>query len=973
MKQGFYISKALAVVFVFLAVIGIVIIISLAVVCSEEKAKNVGNAVTPIQSIRPSTSTTLWTTPSTAMMSTSQPKKTWNHIRLPMTLIPEFYNVTLWPRLTQPINGMYIFTGNSTVRFTCKEATNLILIHCNMLNLTLFDGHHAILTGGDGANPPAIINSWWEKDTQYLVLQLQGELQAGKSYSLFTEFTGELADDLAGFYRSEYTEDGEKRIIATTQMQPTDARKAFPCFDEPALKARFSFTVIHEPQFLALSNSPLAETKELIIEGITWTVSKFEETEIMSTYLTAFIVCDFASIEVVEENILVRIWARKEAIYKGHGNYSLKTAASILKYLEAYYNISYPLPKSDQIAVPDFNFFAMENWGLLVYHENGLLLDPNGSSTQNKENIAFILAHELAHQWFGNLVTMKWWNDLWLNEGFATYVQYLGVDFVEPSWSIKDLFVVYEVHYVFGVDALPYSRPLSAKEEEINTLEDINGVIDAITYSKGAAVLRMLSSFLTEDLFRKGLSSYLKAFQFRNTVYLDLWNHLQQAVNEQQSIQLPTSISDIMNRWTRQMGFPLVTFNTTSGEISQKHFLLDQKAIVRRTSEYNYTWHIPVSWMKSGILQPLGWLLNKSETKPELKVTGAEWVLANINVTGYYRVNYDMQNWERLLSQLQRDHSIIPINNRAQIISDAFSLAQAEYIPITLALNTTRYLSKDTEYIPWISALANLKHFFLMFDRSEVYGPMQAYLRKQVHQLYEHFENSTENFKEIPSALTAQYSQRVAVWIACEYGLKKCRDLSSGLYKQWMDKPSANPIHPNLRSLIYCSAIASGGVEVWDFGWKMFRNTTFTAESDRLRYALSCAKEPWLLNRYLEYSLNQEYIRKQDSISTISYIASNVVGQSLVWDFIRSRWETLFNKYGSSFFLFSHIINKVSERFASESELRQLEQFKKDNEHIGFGVAAPTMTLALERTRSNIKWVNKNKQEVLKWFQEASE
>uniref|UniRef100_A0A8C4XGK5 Aminopeptidase n=1 Tax=Erpetoichthys calabaricus TaxID=27687 RepID=A0A8C4XGK5_ERPCA len=959
MKQGFYISKALAVVFVFLAVIGIVIIISLAVVCSEEKAKNVGNAVTPIQSIRPSTSTTLWTTPSTAMMSTSQPKKTWNHIRLPMTLIPEFYNVTLWPRLTQPINGMYIFTGNSTVRFTCKEATNLILIHCNMLNLTLFDGHHAILTGGDGANPPAIINSWWEKDTQYLVLQLQGELQAGKSYSLFTEFTGELADDLAGFYRSEYTEDGEKRIIATTQMQPTDARKAFPCFDEPALKARFSFTVIHEPQFLALSNSPLAE-------GITWTVSKFEETEIMSTYLTAFIVCDFASIEVVEENILVRIWARKEAIYKGHGNYSLKTAASILKYLEAYYNISYPLPKSDQIAVPDFNFFAMENWGLLVYHENGLLLDPNGSSTQNKENIAFILAHELAHQWFGNLVTMKWWNDLWLNEGFATYVQYLGVDFVEPSWSIKDLFVVYEVHYVFGVDALPYSRPLSAKEEEINTLEDINGVIDAITYSK-------VQSFAS-------LNNKNKIFQcwvgWCLTAPPDWVRLLAQAVNEQQSIQLPTSISDIMNRWTRQMGFPLVTFNTTSGEISQKHFLLDQKAIVRRTSEYNYTWHIPVSWMKSGILQPLGWLLNKS----------AEWVLANINVTGYYRVNYDMQNWERLLSQLQRDHSVsagvqvIFGIDQTRAINKILRL-DAQYIPITLALNTTRYLSKDTEYIPWISALANLKHFFLMFDRSEVYGPMQAYLRKQVHQLYEHFENSTENFKEIPSALTAQYSQRVAVWIACEYGLKKCRDLSSGLYKQWMDKPSANPIHPNLRSLIYCSAIASGGVEMWDFGWKMFRNTTFTAESDRLRYALSCAKEPWLLNRYLEYSLNQEYIRKQDSISTISYIASNVVGQSLVgtsFDPVGKLCSINYNKfafgrYGSSFFLFSHIINKVSERFASESELRQLEQFKKDNEHIGFGVAAPTMTLALERTRSNIKWVNKNKQEVLKWFQEASE
>ncbi|XP_041081686.1 aminopeptidase Ey-like [Polyodon spathula] len=957
MGKGFYISKTLAVVGILLAAASIATIIALAVVYSDEKAKNI-ESVTPT---KPSS-----TAPTKPSSTTSPPQNPWNRVRLPDSLKPLEYSVELWPRLT-PTEGLYTFTGKSVVIFECVKATNLILIHSKKLNLTA----PAELYGSAGSTPPAITNSWMEKATEFLVIQLQSNLEAGKTYSLSTKFVGELADDLAGFYRSEYMEDGVKKIVATTQMQATDARKSFPCFDEPAMKARFNITLIHDPDRVALSNSPVQATTQEILKGKLMNITTFQPTAKMSTYLLAFIVSDFKFIKSMSDNVLIRIWARQKAINERQGDYAMNVTGPILKYFESYYNTTYPLPKSDQIALPDFNAGAMENWGLITYRETALLYDPHISSTSNKERIVTVIAHELAHQWFGNLVTVRWWNDLWLNEGFASYVEYLGADYAEPSWNIKDLIVLNDVHRVFAVDALASSHPLSSREDEINTPAEISELFDSISYSKGASVLRMLSEFLTEDVFVEGLRTYLKEFQYSNTVYQDLWAHLQMAV-ESSTIVLPHKVADIMNRWTLQMGFPVVTINTTTGLVTQNHFLVDPDSVVNRTSPFNYIWYVPISWTKLGNAQPQYWLDKTTDTNANMKTVGVEWLLANINCTGYFRVNYDKENWNRLLHQMETNHIVIPVINRAQLIDDAFNLARARYIPTTLALDTTKYLSKDTEYMPWESSIDNLGYFSLMFDRTEVNGPMQAYLRKQVTPLFDYYEVITANWTVLPPGHTEQYNQINAVSVACKNGVKKCQELASSLYQEWMDNPSVNPIQPNLRTSIYCSAISTGGAAEWDFGWEMFKNATIATEADKLRSALSCATQPWILNRYLEYSLQADKIRKQDATSTIVYIAGNVVGQSLAWDFIRSQWQTIYNQYGGGSFSFSNLINGVTQRFSSEFELKQLEQFQKDNAEVGFGSGTRALEQALERTRANIKWQSENKASVLDWFKRES-
>ncbi|KAI1235300.1 hypothetical protein IHE44_0002943 [Lamprotornis superbus] len=869
---------------------------------------------------------------------------------------PESYEVSLQPFLTPDANNMYIFKGNSSVVFVCEEATNLILIHSNKLNYTMQGSFHATLQAEDGGAAPAISRTWLETTTQYLVVQLSAPLQQGRRYRLSSSFTGELADDLAGFYRSEYTdESGTRQVVATTQMQPADARKAFPCFDEPAMKANFTVTLIHPTDYEAISNMPVKNTKQQVIDGVTWSVTEFDTTPRMSTYLLAFIVSKFSHVDRNSSGTLIRIWGRPKAIREGQGDYALNVTGHILTFFEGHYNTAYPLPKSDQVGLPDFNAGAMENWGLVTYRENSLLFDDNFSSISNKERVVTVIAHELAHQWFGNLVTLRWWNDLWLNEGFASYVEYLGANVAEFEWNIKDLMVLNELHDVMATDALASSHPLSFREEEINTPAQISEVFDSIAYSKGASVLRMLSSFLSENIFKEGLQSYLHTFSYNNTVYTDLWVHLQEAAKKN-NVQLPDSISNIMDRWTLQMGFPVVTVNTLNGTVSQKHFLLDPTSSVDRPSDFNYVWIVPITWMTgnsqgssnywltgvSGIVCPghewgscchlccrgtaWGSQGGSAATNNDFKISSS-WLLLNLNVTGYFRVNYNQENWDQLLNQLGTDQTVIPVINRAQIIDDAFNLARAKYINVTLALNTTLFLSRETEYMPWQAALTNLKYFQQMFDRSELFGDMSRYIRNQVTPLFEYYQNITNNWQDRPSGLMAQYNEINAISTACSYGVTECQKLAANYLQQWKNT-SINPVPPNLRSAIYCSMVATGGEDAWDFIWQKFQNASVVSEADKLRTALSCSPHPWILNRYLQYTLDPTKIRRQDATSTINSIASNVVGQPL------------------------------------------LEQFKKDNEDIGFGSGTRALEQALERTRANINWVTENQAAVMQWFKD---
>ncbi|CAM9811780.1 unnamed protein product [Lampetra fluviatilis] len=890
----------------------------------------------------------------------------WKNIRLPKDLVPISYKVKLWPKLEpDPVTKLYTFSGDSTVEFQCLVPTSVVVIHSNKLNYTAKGDRLALLKDSSG-NDLEVTSSWLEPKNQYLVLELKAPLQKDATYTMATEFVGELADDLAGFYRSEYTEGGVRKVVATTQMQPTDARKAFPCFDEPAMKATFDVTIRHKPEYKAISNMPIINEKNITVGTSIWKETTFNTTLKMSTYLLAFIVCEFTNIEKKENGAQIRIWARPQAVDDGQADYALNITGNILNFFADYYKVAYPLPKSDQIALPDFAAGAMENWGLVTYRETALLYDPVQSSNGNKEWVASVVAHELAHQWFGNLVTLKWWNDLWLNEGFATYVQYLGADYAEPSWEMKELFAISELQHVFSMDSLASSHPLSSDESDINTPEEISELFDSISYSKGGSVLRMLSSFLTEPVFVEGLNTYLLANQLSNAAVDDLWAHQQQAVDKN-NVNLPKTVKEIMDTWTLQMGYPVIKLDTSNGKVTQNHFLIDPEAVVERPSPFNYQWHVPITWKKDGPTNTV-WLLGVQEsTFTELQSTD-KWILLNVDEQGYYRVNYDVANWNRLLAQLETDLEMIPVINRAQIIDDAFNLARAKHIDVELALKTTLYLVNERKYQPWQATISSISYFKQMLDRSAVFGNMQKYILQQVLPLYNHYDNLvSSNWNDVPPGHADQYNQVNAISLACSYNHAPCKQKAIAIYHAWM-QDSTFIIHANLKSTVYCAAIAAGGQAEWDFGWKMFKETSLATEADKLRDALACSEETWILNRYLEYTLDPTKIRKQDATNTIVRIARNVVGQSLAWDFIRANWKYIFIEYGGGSFSFSRLIEGVTGRFSTEYELKQLEQFKVDNQEVGFGSGTRALEQALERTKANIKWRADNEKRIGEWF-----
>uniref|UniRef100_A0A3P9JIS9 Aminopeptidase n=1 Tax=Oryzias latipes TaxID=8090 RepID=A0A3P9JIS9_ORYLA len=920
MGNGFHVRKGVALASLVAAVGAIVVIIALSVRLAQEKSRNAG------------------TLPINVKPTSSAPEEPWDHYRLPNTLSPISYNVTLWPRLESDADGLYQFSGNCTVVFKCTRETDLILIHSKELNLTLLDGFHAKLTGLNGP-APRLKKTWEEIQTEYLVVQLDGPLQANSSYELFTEFAGKLSPNQKGFFRSVYIEDGEEKVIATTQMQPTYARKAFPCFDEPALKAVFHVTLIHPQNTTALSNS--MASGNIIVDGQDLVRTSFEPTKIMSTYLLAFAVCDFGHIRTE-----IRVWARRKAIQRGMGNYALEKARPILPFYEKYFNTSYPLKKSDQIAIPGFGPSAMENWGLITYGESVFLHDLEKSFNEDKETVVYMISHELAHMWFGNLVTLRWWNDLWLNEGFASYISSLGSDHAEPTWNLNDLSVPEEILEAMVEDAFFVSHPLSVKEAEVRTPQEILSLFDGITYSKGAAVIRMMSNFVTEAVLTKGLQvkqipicnglPFLEGLvKYANLLLPDLFKR---AVDEA-GISLPRPVEEIMNRWVLQMGFPLITINTRTGNVTQKHFLSNPKHVVDRTSDY--TWFVPITWMKNGKEEQKYWLLSKED----MALGPSDWLVANINLTGFFRVNYDAENWERIFNKLNSRHEV-----SGQLLQILFN-KHLEMVNMTVALRTTSYLDKEVEYMPWRRADSHLENFFHILRPRGIYGPLQVY-----------------PFFEIANCLLSlvillfRYNQMTVIKLACKLEVKDCSQLTLTWFREWMKNSTTNKIRPSLRDAIYCSAMAAGGVEEWDFMWSIYRKND-TSDPDNLIYALSCTRQPWLINRYLEYCLDPEKVSEKDVISAITYMAYNPVGQPLLWDFVRTNWEDL----AENLFSVEYVVYTVTKFFSTKFQYKQLLQFKEELKKQLSSVDG-TFEEALKTVEDNMKWIERYKKEVHGWL-----
>ncbi|NXA38659.1 AMPQ Aminopeptidase, partial [Eudromia elegans] len=725
-------------------------------------------------------------------------------------------------------------------------------------------------------------------------------------------------------------------VMIASQMEPTYARTVYPCFDEPAMKATFNIRIIHDPSYVALSNMPAVDVSEMKDEnGSVWTITTFNTSLRMSTYLTAFVICDFDYVTRTERGNEIRIWARKEAVKNGYVDYALNITGPIFSFLEDLLNISYPLPKTDLVALPNFETGAMENWGLMTFQESALMYLPSDKFTGRKAVIAVTTSHEIAHQargkqfgilslsWFGNLVTMNWWNDLWLKEGLASYFEYLGAAFVEPKLSLGKVFHDHIIQPILREDNEVGVRSLSTSEDKIEGSSFLMSLFDRITYNKGASITWMLSNFLTEKLFIRALNSYLKTFSFSNANQDDLWTHIQLVVDAQDEVQLPTSVKKIMDSWTCQNGFPVLTLNLSTGTISQEQF---HNLHENSTDTYNNTWIVPISWMRNGSSQPLLWLDKSSKMFPEMQVLESEydWILLNVNLSGYYRVNYDQLSLKRLAHVLEHDPKAIPAVSRLQLIDDVFALTQFGYIQIESALELTKYLAREDEISVWNMVLLNLVPEILesTLKNHEVYPLLKKYLLKRMLPIYHYYAGLIrQNIDALENDYFAQVYLEKLFGTACWLDLQDCLDLSSELYAKWMNIPEYN-IPSLIRRTICCYGVAMGSDKEWNFAWDMYNQTNSTKEDkDILFFALSCARESWLLYRYLQYGLNDTLFSSNRTSDIILHVMATDIGHRIAWEFVTENWPLLSERYGE------HLPSIKLHKLTSHTYFFQLQAF----------------------------------------------
>jgi len=615
--------------------------------------------------------------------------------------------------------------------------------------------------------------------------------------------------------------------------------------------------------------------------------------------------------------------------------YALKIAGKILRHYEEFFGIEYPLPKMDMIALPDFNAGAMENWGLITYRETAMLYDESVSSVANKQRVAVVVAHELAHQWFGNLVTPKWWDDLWLNEGFASYVEYIGVDHVEPKWRMLDQFVVEEIHDVFKVDSLSSSHQISIP---VNNPDEISEIFDHISYAKGASIIRMMSHFLTEDVFKLGLRRYLRALKYNNAEQSDLWAHLTEAqrllANGTRSSSAMVDVGRVMNSWTLQPGYPLVTvtrnYSTGAATFEQTRYepykqVQQQKQRPANTTEVAarpQRWEIPITytWKSEQNWKPLTkfWLHQNASGPTELAPNKSnwpqdnkDWVLVNVDQVGYYRVNYDLNNWKLLIRQLLEDHHKIRTTNRAQLLNDIFDLAESSNLDYNLAMEATRYLKSEREYLPWDTVLLAFSHIDDMLQRTPIYGDWAEYVAQLIEPYYARYKDldwttaegagknntgSTGGSSMQPNIdendVLEQYNRVNAIAWACQVN-SHCIGKAKQVFQDWRSS-GVNRIKPALRYAAYCTSIENGDKHDWDFLWRAYEREQNASERDRIMRALGCSREMWILSRYLEWIFNKNKpIRRQDGAYVFRVIAKNNYGRDLAFNFMRERWPLI--------------------------------------------------------------------------------
>jgi puromycin-sensitive aminopeptidase len=830
--------------------------------------------------------------------------------RLPSAVIPRKYALELVPDIANAT-----FAGSVTVTADVLESTAEVVLNAAELDISA-----ASIVHPDGKREAgSVVLSATEQQAR---ITFPSEMAEGIGYLLELNFAGSLNDKLRGFYLSSFTDDdGVEHLIATTQFEPTDARRAFPCWDEPAFKARFSIGLVIDDGLTAISNA--AEAGSEVLEGGRRRVW-FEETMPMSTYLVAFVVGPF---ELTDPRIVDDVAVRVAAVSgRSHlTGFAVEAATHSLEFLAGYFGIPYPGGKLDHVAIPDFSSGAMENLGCVTYRESALLADADEASQLELQRIATVVAHETAHMWFGDLVTMRWWNGIWLNEAFATFMELLTTDDFNPDWQVWTSFGASK-SAALSTDGLRATRPV---EYEVGRPEEAEAMFDVLTYQKGGAVLRMLEQYLGAEVFRKGISQYLYTHAYGNTETEDLWSALEAVSGE--------PVGEIMDSWIEQGGYPIVRAELGG---DPRQLVLSQSRFLYDGASTDDLWAVPVDVRASvgGTLKQKRLLLN--ERTETVDFDGPiDWAVVNDQTWGFYRVIYASGLWDRL--RAAGVPKVLGPLERLAVVSDSWASVVAGISTLPEWVSVVEALGIEEDPDVW-SAIASVFNLLGLIADDTDKGALEGLVRRAARESWAHL-----GWDPVPGEPRRTPTARARVLAAlalsgCDEAL---RQEACARFSRFV--ASHESLSPDLVGVTARIVVASGGEEAWSRVLSLYKAARTPQDKMRYMVALSDISDEEIRARTLDLALSRD-VRTQDATFLVGLVLGQRGAARSSWEWVERHWEVLESRFASG--LLARIFDAIPA--VVEADLAESVHAFCDTHEIP--MAGPRVNQLLERMDINV-------------------
>ncbi|HEX3568297.1 MAG TPA: M1 family metallopeptidase [Candidatus Saccharimonadales bacterium] len=784
--------------------------------------------------------------------------------RLFQSFRPEHYQLELHPnRDTMHVSGTVVITGQKLGR-----PSQRLTFHQHGLTITSAQITHQSKKGVKEILPARINH---HRTLDEVRLHADELLYAG-TYEITMTFTGDITRPMEGIYPCYFKEGSVEKMLIATQFESHHARDAFPCIDEPEAKATFDLILVSPAGEAVVGNTPIK--KQTKHEGKL--VTTFETTPKMPTYLLAFIYGEMKHLEAkTKDGVLVRTYATPENA--AFTQFALDVAVQCLEFYNEYFAIPYPLPKCDLIALPDFASGAMENWGCITFREVALFVDPANTSVGTKQYVAMVVAHELAHQWFGNLVTMRWWTDLWLNEGFANLMEYFTPNHLFPDWQLMMQYIVDEQQSGMKLDALANTHPVAVP---IKHPDEIRTIFDAISYNKGGSCLLMLMQYLGEKDFRDGLRYYLKKHAYGNTDTTDLWEALEHVSGK--------PVRGFMDAWISQAGFPVVRADVATNSVTlvQEQFIINP--LERKKHTGKTLW--PIALHTNNALPDVFDQATATYPLPD----PASFKL-NIGQGSFCRIIYNPEHLAILAKRIKQNE-LGPLD-RLGVLSDAFEAAKAGYQDTVAALELLAAYENEDNTVVWDIIAANLGGIRLVMNDEALRTAMKPFIRtlvaKQVKRL---------GWKQ--HAGESHFDTLLRPTIISMASLADEPSVVKEALRQFNEMTKPEDIVPDLRGVVYATAARHGDKTTYEKLLTMHNESTSSEERLTLCAALTDFKQPELYKRSLAL-IDTDAVRPQDAMYWIIYSMTNRFARAETWHWMKTHWGWLENTLGKDLSFFN--------------------------------------------------------------------